>query len=340
MVFILSKIYQTLPQSVKNNSKVIELVQRFNNNNKLKELESHYRMLDIIFSSCQIKATGTTRDIQLLSLELLRLLDNICQKHNITYWIDYGTLLGAHRHKGFVPWDDDMDISMPRNDYEKFIKIFPEEINKTPELKENLIISKLTQPHTNYPEKANILDKANNGTFILFFQCATKKPYVHFDVFPKDYIEDEGLTPDRNEKQTKLQIELREKIENNTWTLQEGLKTQREKLKHTDQKTENLTDAIDGLHNNIHNRIYPTNTIFPLTQTEFEQHQFPTPQKIDQYLPLIYGPDYMHIPHIALDHSTEDILQQQYNNNLEQMNEDFQKMIKLLKKINDDYPNA
>jgi lipopolysaccharide cholinephosphotransferase len=55
-----------MPSFVKNNSKVIHLVQTFNNHNKLKELETHYKMLDMIFSSCDIKATGVMREIQLL----------------------------------------------------------------------------------------------------------------------------------------------------------------------------------------------------------------------------------------------------------------------------------
>ena len=61
MVFVLSKLYQMLPETIKNHPKMIELVQKFNNNNKFREIESHYRMLDLIFSSCDIKATGTMR---------------------------------------------------------------------------------------------------------------------------------------------------------------------------------------------------------------------------------------------------------------------------------------
>ena len=52
---------------------------------------------------------------------LLALFDKICKKHGLTYWLTYGTLLGAVRHKGFIPWDDDMDVAMPREDYYKLI---------------------------------------------------------------------------------------------------------------------------------------------------------------------------------------------------------------------------
>lgn len=337
MVFILSKLYQLLPDKLKNNSRIIHLVQTFNNHNKLNELETHYKMLDLIFSNCDIKATGVMRQIQLLLLELLRLFDNICKKHDITYWLDYGTLLGAVRHGGFIPWDDDLDISMLRQDYNKFIKVFPKEIENIPELSDKLIISKLTKPHEDYPENANTLDILNEGTFLLFFQCAFKKPYVHFDVFPKDYIENEGLTPQRNEIQQNLQVELREKISKNEWTFDEGLKIQNQKMKFTHEKTNQISDSIDGLHNNICNRIYPTEDIFPLSSINFEEYSFSCPKNVENYLPLIYGEEYIHIPHIALDHNTTSFVKQQYNNNIKKLNEDFEYNINLLKEINDSF---
>lgn len=61
-------------------------------------------------------------------IEVLEVVDEICARHGIRYFADYGTLLGAVRHKGFIPWDDDMDISMFREDYEHFLEIAPAEL--------------------------------------------------------------------------------------------------------------------------------------------------------------------------------------------------------------------
>ena len=68
------------------------------------------------------------RQLQLAEIDILKKLLNIFEKHNITYYMLGGTLLGAVRHKGFIPWDDDMDIGLPRPDYEKFLCIAEQEI--------------------------------------------------------------------------------------------------------------------------------------------------------------------------------------------------------------------
>ena len=64
------------------------------------------------------KATGLLRQCQNAGAEMLRIVCRTLEDNNLTYWLDYGTLLGAVRHKGYIPWDDDLDIVMPRKEYD------------------------------------------------------------------------------------------------------------------------------------------------------------------------------------------------------------------------------
>ncbi len=83
------------------------------------------------------------KNIQCVSLDILKFVSNICEKEGFRYCLAYGTLIGAVRHKGYIPWDDDVDILMPRADYDKFLhwtrthkedmgvyEVFNREINK------------------------------------------------------------------------------------------------------------------------------------------------------------------------------------------------------------------
>ena len=79
----------------------------------------------------EIEITGDIlRQLQRIQLEILIELDRICQKHSINYSIDGGTLLGAVRHKGFIPWDDDIDVIMSRIEYERFFEICKSELDE------------------------------------------------------------------------------------------------------------------------------------------------------------------------------------------------------------------
>ena len=70
------------------------------------------------------------RKAQMLMLMIMKKIHRICEKHHIKYWLDYGSLIGAVRHGGFIPWDDDFDICMMRDDYEKFNRIAQKELGK------------------------------------------------------------------------------------------------------------------------------------------------------------------------------------------------------------------
>ena len=60
--------------------------------------------------------------------EMLRVIDGICHRHGLRYWLCSGTLLGAVRHEGYIPWDDDLDIEMMRPDYDRLMEILPREL--------------------------------------------------------------------------------------------------------------------------------------------------------------------------------------------------------------------
>lgn len=69
-----------------------------------------------------VMAEYNIRELQLRILETLKAVDNVCREHNLRYYIWAGTMIGAVRHKGFIPWDDDLDIAMPRPDYDRLIE--------------------------------------------------------------------------------------------------------------------------------------------------------------------------------------------------------------------------
>lgn len=74
---------------------------------------------------CDFWVDEKRKKVWFIELEMLTKFDEVCKKHGLTYWAGYGTLLGGVRHKGFIPWDDDIDVLMFRDDYEKFQAIAP-----------------------------------------------------------------------------------------------------------------------------------------------------------------------------------------------------------------------
>lgn len=76
------------------------------------------------FRDYELSEGVTVRQLQLKLLEIFLYFKKICEKNNLTYWCGGGTMLGAIRHKGFIPWDDDLDVFLPRKDYERLYEIW------------------------------------------------------------------------------------------------------------------------------------------------------------------------------------------------------------------------
>ena len=126
------------------------------------------------------------RKVQLLELKVLKEIKGICTKHDIKYFLTGGTLIGAVRHKGFIPWDDDIDIAMMRPDYDRFIEIAPKELG--PEF------SLLAIQHD--PKIGTFFSKVvlNGTTYRNIQQPADAKNFGFLvDVLPYDNIYDNKL---------------------------------------------------------------------------------------------------------------------------------------------------
>ena len=118
------------------------------------------------------------RKAQLRMLEILIVVDKICKKHNISYWLDGGTCLGAVRHGGFIPWDDDIDIAVMRKDYYKLCAILKKE------LPDNLVFQDKTTDK-NYPSLfAKVRDKHSCLREEYVKDRQFKEQGVFIDIFP------------------------------------------------------------------------------------------------------------------------------------------------------------
>ena len=117
------------------------------------------------------------RKLQLVELEILDEFVRICEKYHLTYYLYYGTLLGAVRHKGYIPWDDDMDIILFREDYEKFCEVAGDEINP-----EFFVQNNVSDP--GYPDGITRIRKKGTKYVTDYMQRMRLKSYgVWIDVY-------------------------------------------------------------------------------------------------------------------------------------------------------------
>ena len=158
----------------KENRMLAERIDRLEKENE-KILESYNILFNNLYVFHELTPKRLVVQSRQIILEMLDFIDNVCRKHSIEWWLYGGSLLGAYRHGGFIPWDDDCDINMLRCDYEKFLDIIPGE------LENNGLASNI---------KVKNAVKVNNKilTFTKLDYWVGKDLIGFVDVFPTDYI--------------------------------------------------------------------------------------------------------------------------------------------------------
>ena len=227
-------------------------------------------------------AQGLLRDIQLANLALLKELAYICEKNNFKYILDAGTLLGAVRHSRFIPWDDDIDILMFREDYEKIVSAF----------------KNTTRNSDIYAEYHR--DKDTNSQY--FIKIKHKKcPFLGVDIFPLDsYGKHLSLKEQliATNKICKILKHLKKEIDpniSNKETKTILTKTIKEKiLLSSTNENGDFVYGVDFAHK-LKNWFLDRDIVLPLRKIQFEDSEYTTVNKPKEFLKNIYG-DYMKYP--------------------------------------------
>lgn len=235
------------------------------------------------------------RELQLKMLDILVVVTDICNKHNLPYWISGGTLLGAKRHGGFIPWDDDIDIELMRSDYCKLLKILPNELPhdlylQTPkERSYRLLFSKVRDKNSTIEsEEEDMAKYQHKGIFIdIFseeFSYRGLKNFVDFfygRAFRR-YKRGRAFTSFKYFYEYAISLVMLPIGHLLKWIARAICAITR---------PQNVLHSYGIGNSTNHNAEY----MFPLTQIQFEGRSFSAPKNIDLYLKNQYG-DYMVIP--------------------------------------------
>jgi len=232
------------------------------------------------------------RRAQMRMLEILIEVDKICQKHNIRYWLDYGTLLGAVRHGGFIPWDDDLDISMLRKDYDKLRTILPEELPK------QFVFEDWKNNRDFNMKHAKVRDK-NSYYEVPYWQNKNCLHGIFIDIFPKekvisnrwrkkiDFFYGRAFRRIRGFNESRKELYLSYLM----WIPCICLASICQFFSNIFSK-DSLAHPYGGI--TLYHKC-KNSTIFPLKEILFEGRFFPVPCDAHLYLTWQYG-DYMQIP--------------------------------------------
>lgn len=250
----------------------------------------------------------TLRRVQLTQLEIAKEIKRVCEKNGIEYWLDSGTLLGAVRHKGFIPWDDDLDIGMKREDYEKFKKVAINDLSSKYYFQDWLTDKNYGLPFAKVRKK-NTLYIENKG------QNSKAACGIYVDIFPYDNYGNDSIHQGKPIKIIKLLIQNKAKIQ--VWRENEGINYKkffqhlpfviaskfcnRSKLisKHDKLATMYNNETCEYLFiqgiSNYGKWTIPVSAFDEMIDMEFEDTVFKVPKGYDLYLTHGYG-DYMQLP--------------------------------------------
>ena len=246
------------------------------------------------------------RELQLIELDILKEVDRICKANNITYYLGEGSLLGAVRHQGFIPWDDDLDILMPRADYEEFLSVVGSELRDEYDWVTEKKDGKYYLPFA----KIFSMDKHDFLNKEICLDDRFKGPFI--DIFPLDFIDttDKKKVEKKYRKIRQIRDELLFKVG--------YLKSTKGRRKW--YKLLSKMDSFEKLHRNLYKEMtkcgsdsvymcnfassyHPSRQIVPKEvygepkYVPFEDGLFPVPQDSDTLLKTIYG-NYMKMPPI------------------------------------------
>ena len=238
-------------------------------------------------------------------LEILLEVDRICRKHHIPYWLSSGTLIGAVRHKGYIPWDDDIDIEMLWPDYQRLLRILPQE------LPEYLALQSTDTDPNYYFFYAKVRDRRSYIEETNGYDRVWRERGLYIDIFP---IYRQVMWMHMLSEKTQGHVY---KIMNSCWERDRdsgdpvGPSTRRNlwKVRLITRFNDKLlfpvmrfisrlvrAGYIYGLGIPFH--IFPyIDCVFPLTEAEFEGHLLPVPRDAHRALTLRRG-DYMKLPDI------------------------------------------
>ena len=234
------------------------------------------------------------RHLQLRMLDILLEIDRICKKHHIRYWLSSGTLIGALRHGGFIPWDDDLDIEMMRSDYLRLMQVLPTE------LPDWLALQNSDTDPNYFFFYAKIRDRRSRMLENTNYDRVWKEQGIYIDIFPME------KHPIWLHKLTEKTVGHMYKIWRTSTDDAKSIRQVRRIYRFNDRilfpllrallSTVNsqLSTITSGMGIPYHNPRYESE-IFPLTTHPFEGHDFPVPGNADAHLRHIYG-DYMQLP--------------------------------------------